>query len=172
MKPRHKRIALIVGGLASLAVASVLVLNALDSNIALYVTPTEVADGKSPQGKAFRIGGLVKEGSIKRTDMTVNFVITDTAKEIPVAYTGILPDLFREGKGAVIQGKLGADGKFAATEVLAKHDENYMPPEAADALKKAQAPKVGAGNTAYQAGNATPAAPAGATKPTPATPSY
>ena len=138
MKPRHKRIALIGGGLASLAVAAVLVLNALDSNIALYVTPSEVAAGKAPQGKAFRIGGLVKEESVKRNDLTVRFVITDTAKEIPVAYTGILPDLFREGKGAVVQGRLGGDGVFAATEVLAKHDENYMPPEAKHAIEQAQ----------------------------------
>lgn len=138
MKPRQKRIALIAGGLASVALAAVLTLNALDSNIALYVTPSEVAAGKSPQGKAFRIGGLVKEGSVKRQDMTVRFLITDTAKEIPVAYTGILPDLFREGKGAVIQGRLGGDGIFAATEVLAKHDENYMPPEAKHAVEQAQ----------------------------------
>ena len=138
MKPRQKRIALIVGGLASLAIAAGLALNALDSNIALYVTPTEVAAGKAPQGKAFRIGGLVKEGSVKRQDMTVRFVITDTAKEIPVAYTGILPDLFRDGKGAVVQGRLGGDGVFAATEVLAKHDENYMPPEAKHAVDQAQ----------------------------------
>lgn len=138
MKPRQKRIALIVGGLASLALAAVLTLNALDSNIALYVTPSEVAAGKAPQGKAFRIGGLVKEGSVKRQDMTVRFVMTDMAKDIPVAYTGILPDLFRDGKGAVVQGRLGSDGIFTATEVLAKHDENYMPPEAAAALKQAQ----------------------------------
>jgi cytochrome c-type biogenesis protein CcmE len=138
MKARHKRIALIVGGLASLAVAAGLALNALDSNIAMYVTPSEVAAGKSPQGKAFRIGGLVKEGSVKRQDMTVRFVVTDMAKEIPVAYTGILPDLFRDGKGAVVQGRLGSDGIFVASEVLAKHDENYMPPEAAAALKQAQ----------------------------------
>jgi len=138
MKPRQKRIALIVGGLASLGIAAMLTLNALDSNIALYVTPTEVAAGKSPQGKAFRIGGLVKEGSIKRQDMTVRFIITDTAKEIPVAYTGILPDLFRDGKGAVVQGRLGSDGVFTATEVLAKHDENYMPPEAKHAIDQAQ----------------------------------
>ncbi len=138
MKPRHKRIALIVGGLASLAVAAGLSLNALDSNIAMYVTPSEVAAGKSPQGKAFRIGGLVKEGSVKRQDMTVRFVVTDMVKDIPVAYTGILPDLFRDGKGAVVQGRLGSDGIFVASEVLAKHDENYMPPEAAAALKQAQ----------------------------------
>jgi cytochrome c-type biogenesis protein CcmE len=138
MKPRQKRIALIVGGLASLAIAAGLALNALDSNIALYVTPSEVAAGKSPQGRAFRIGGLVKEGSVKRQDMTVRFVMTDTVKEIPVAYTGILPDLFRDGKGAVVQGRLGSDGVFAATEVLAKHDENYMPPEAKHAVDEAQ----------------------------------
>lgn len=138
MKLRHKRIALIAGGLASLGIAAGLALNALDSNIAMYVTPSEVAAGKSPQGKAFRIGGLVKEGSVKRQDMTVHFVITDMARDIPVAYTGILPDLFRDGKGAVVQGRLGKDGVFSATEVLAKHDENYMPPEAAAALKQAQ----------------------------------
>jgi len=138
MKPRQKRIALIAGGLAAIALVAVLTLNALDSNIALYVTPTEVLAGKAPQGKAFRIGGLVKEGSIKRQDLTVRFIVTDTAKDIPVAYTGILPDLFREGKGAVVQGKLGGDGVFTATEVLAKHDENYMPPEAQHAVDQAR----------------------------------
>ncbi len=138
MKPRHKRIALISGGLAAIAIAAVFVLNALDSNIALYITPSEVAAGKAPQDKAFRIGGMVKEGSIKRVDTTVNFVITDTVKEIPVYYTGILPDLFKEGKGAVVQGKLNADGRFTASEVLAKHDENYMPPAAKDAVDQAQ----------------------------------
>lgn len=144
MKPRQKRIALIGGGLVTLGIAAALTLNALDSNIALYVTPTEVAAGKAPQGKAFRIGGLVKQGSVKRQELKVSFVITDTAKDIPVAYSGILPDLFREGKGAVVQGRLGADGVFAATEVLAKHDENYMPPEAqhaVDQAKKAQTEK-------------------------------
>jgi cytochrome c-type biogenesis protein CcmE len=138
MKPRHKRIALIAGGLAAIAIAAVFVLNALDSNIALYVTPSEVAAGKSPKDKAFRIGGMVKEGSIKRVDTTVSFVVTDTVKEIPVSYTGILPDLFKEGKGAVVQGRLGPDGRFTASEVLAKHDENYMPPAAKDAVDQAQ----------------------------------
>jgi len=138
MKPRQKRIALIAGGLATLAVAAALVLNALDSNIALYVTPSEVVAGKAPLGKAFRIGGMVREGSVQRNDLTVRFVITDTAKDIPVAYTGILPDLFKEGKGAVVQGRLGADGLFTASEVLAKHDENYMPPEAQHAVEQAQ----------------------------------
>ena len=138
MKPRHKRTAIIVGGLAAVGIAAALVLNALNSNIALYVTPSEVAAGKAPQGQAFRIGGMVKEGSLKRDNLTVSFVITDTAKDIPVAYTGILPDLFKEGKGAVIQGRLNPDGQFKATEVLAKHDENYMPPEAQHAVDQAQ----------------------------------
>ena len=138
MKPRHKRAALIVGGLAAVGIAAAMVLNALNSNIALYVTPSEVAAGKAPQGQAFRIGGMVKAGSVKRDNLTVNFVVTDTAQDIPVAYTGILPDLFREGKGAVVQGKLTADGRFVASEVLAKHDENYMPPAAQHAVDQAQ----------------------------------
>ena len=138
MKPRHKRAAIIVGALIAIAIAAVLILNALNSNIALYVTPSEVAAGKSPAGQAFRIGGMVKDGSVKRDGLTVHFVITDMVKDIPVAYTGILPDLFKEGKGAVIQGRLNPDGQFAASEVLAKHDENYMPPEAKHALEQAQ----------------------------------
>ena len=138
MKNWKKRGAIVLAGLAAVGVASALVLNALNSNIALYVTPTEVAAGKSPKGQAFRIGGMVKEGSVRRDNLTVHFVVTDTVKEIPVAYTGILPDLFKEGKGAVVQGKLGADGNFAASEVLAKHDENYMPPAAQHSVDQAQ----------------------------------
>jgi cytochrome c-type biogenesis protein CcmE len=138
MKPRQKRIALIVGGLAALGIASAFVLNALDSNIAFFVTPSEIAAGKAPQGKAFRVGGMVKEGSLARDNLTVSFVITDTAKDVKVNYTGILPDLFKEGKGAVAQGRINPDGSFAATEVLAKHDENYMPPEAQHAVDQAQ----------------------------------
>ena len=138
MKPRQKRIAIIVGALIAVGLAVVLILNALNSNIALYVTPSDVAAGKSPTGQAFRIGGMVKDGSIKRDGLTVNFVITDMVKDIPVAYTGILPDLFKEGKGAVIQGRLNPNGQFIASEVLAKHDENYMPPEAKHALEQAQ----------------------------------
>jgi cytochrome c-type biogenesis protein CcmE len=138
MKPRHKRAAIIVGALASIALAATLTLSALDSNIALYITPSEVLAGKAPQGKAFRVGGMVKDGSMVRTDMTVRFIITDTVKEIPVAYTGILPDLFKEGKGAVVQGRLDQSGLFTASEVLAKHDENYMPPEAQHAIDQAQ----------------------------------
>jgi cytochrome c-type biogenesis protein CcmE len=138
VKPRHKRAAIIVGALIAIGIAAVLILNALNSNIALYVTPSEVAAGKSPAGQVFRIGGMVKDGSVKRDGLTVHFVITDMVKDIPVAYTGILPDLFKEGKGAVIQGRLNPDGQFVASEVLAKHDENYMPPEAKHALEQAQ----------------------------------
>jgi cytochrome c-type biogenesis protein CcmE len=138
VKPRHKRALIIVGALATLAIAAVLILNALNSNIALYVTPSEVAAGKAPQGQTFRIGGMVKSGSLKRDELVVHFIITDMVKEIPVAYKGILPDLFKEGKGAVVQGKLDANGQFIASEVLAKHDENYMPPEAKHALEQAQ----------------------------------
>ena len=138
MKPRHKRIALIVGGLASLGAAAYFVLGALNSNIALFYTPTQVTAGEAPKDRAFRIGGLVKTGTVQRNEMTIRFVVTDTAKEIPVAFTGILPDLFKEGKGVVAQGKLAADGQFVASEVLAKHDENYMPPEAKHAVEQAQ----------------------------------
>jgi cytochrome c-type biogenesis protein CcmE len=138
VKPRYKRAAIIVGALIAIGMAAVLILNALNSNIALYVTPSEVAAGKSPAGQVFRIGGMVKDGSVKRDGLTVHFVITDLVKDIPVAYTGILPDLFKEGKGAVIQGRLNPDGQFIASEVLAKHDENYMPPEAKHALEQAQ----------------------------------
>lgn len=138
MKPRYKRALIIVAALIAIGVAALLILNALNSNIALYVTPSEIAAGKAPQGQAFRIGGMVKNGSLKREGLTVHFVITDLVKDIPVAYTGILPDLFKEGKGAVVQGRMNANGEFIASEVLAKHDENYMPPEAKHALDQAQ----------------------------------
>ncbi len=138
MKKWKKRAAIVAAGVAAVGVAAALVLNALNSNIALYVTPSDVAAGKSPQGQAFRIGGMVKDGSLRRDNLTVHFVVTDTVKEIPVSYTGILPDLFKEGKGAVVQGRLGANGDFVASEVLAKHDENYMPPAAQQALDQAK----------------------------------
>ncbi len=139
MKPRQKRLALIVGGLAVLGVASWLVLSAFNENLVFFYSPSQVANHEVPQGKAFRIGGLVQEGSVKRLPdgVTVTFNVTDTAKVIPVAYKGILPDLFKEGKGVVAQGKFGSDGVFTAHEVLAKHDENYMPPEAAHAVEQA-----------------------------------
>ncbi len=140
MKPRHKRFLFIVIAVAGLAAAAGLVLNALDKNVSLYFTPTQVFNKEAPQGRSFRIGGLVEESSVKRAadGLTVNFVITDRHKSIPVVYKGILPDLFKEGKGVVAQGKVEADGVMHADEVLAKHDENYMPPEAKDALDKAQ----------------------------------
>ena len=141
MKPRHKRALAISCGLAALGVAVALVLNAFNSNLVFFFSPTQVSANEAPQGRSFRIGGLVEEGSIKRETqgLTTRFVVTDLAKTIPVTYTGLLPDLFKEGKGVVAQGKLGADGIFRADQVLAKHDENYMPPEAADALAKAKA---------------------------------
>jgi cytochrome c-type biogenesis protein CcmE len=140
MKPRHKRIAIIAAGLAALSIAAALVLNAFQSNLVFFFSPTQVMASEAPRGKAFRIGGMVETGSLKRESdgLTVHFRVTDTAKTIPVVYTGILPDLFKEGKGVVAQGRLGPDGEFQATEVLAKHDENYMPPQAAHAIEQAQ----------------------------------
>jgi cytochrome c-type biogenesis protein CcmE len=129
----------IFGGLAGLGVAAALVLNAFQSNLVFFFTPTQVAAREAPQGRPFRVGGLVEAGSLKRepNSLTVRFRVTDTRETIPVSYTGLLPDLFKEGKGVVAQGTLGPDGVFHAREVLAKHDENYMPPAAADAVKQA-----------------------------------
>ena len=137
MKPRHKRLAWIGGIVASVAVAAGLVLNAFQSNLVFFFSPSQVVAKEAPTSKTFRLGGLVKEGSVKRDGTQVEFAVTDTAKTITVRYTGILPDLFKEGKGVVAQGQLQGDGVFVAREVLAKHDENYMPPEAAEALKRA-----------------------------------
>lgn len=140
MKPRQKRFVFIIAGVVGVGIAVALVLNALDKNVSLYFTPTQVFNHEAPEGRSFRIGGLVEVGSVKREadGLTVNFVITDTHKSLPAVYRGILPDLFKEGKGVVAQGKMQADGIMHADEVLAKHDENYMPPEAADAIKKAE----------------------------------
>lgn len=138
MKPRHKRLALIGGIVASVAVAAGLVLNAFQSNLVFFFSPSQVMAKEAPSAKTFRLGGLVKEGSVKRNGTQVEFDVTDTAKTISVRYTGILPDLFKEGKGVVAQGQLQGDGVFVAREVLAKHDENYMPPEAVEALKRAK----------------------------------
>ncbi|MDH4061789.1 MAG: cytochrome c maturation protein CcmE [Aquincola sp.] len=148
MKPRTKRALAIVAGVVTLGIASALVLNAFQSNLVFFFSPTQVAGAEAPKDRAFRIGGLVEKGSVKRdaNGLTVTFIVTDTAKTVPVTYTGMLPDLFQEGKGVVAQGKLRADGVFVAEQVLAKHDENYMPPEAAEALEKAkhgQMPSLG-----------------------------
>ena len=147
MKPRHRRLIWIVLGLAALAVAAGLVLNAFRQNLVFFFTPTQVAKGEAPQGRAFRIGGLVEVGSLHRIegDTVSTFRVTDRARSIEVRYRGILPDLFKEGAGAVAQGSLQPDGSFVASEVLAKHDENYMPPEAAEALKRAGHPAAAGG---------------------------
>ena len=137
MKPRHKKLALVGGLLAAVGVAVALVLNAFQSNLVFFFSPSQVAAHAAPTGRTFRVGGLVEPGSLKVDGTKVQFVITDTAQTVPVRFEGILPDLFKEGKGVVVQGQLH-EGVFVAREVLAKHDENYMPPEAADALKRAQ----------------------------------
>jgi cytochrome c-type biogenesis protein CcmE len=138
MKPRNKRLAIIGGIVGAVAVAAGLVLNAFQSNLVFFFSPSQVEAKEAPTSRTFRLGGLVKEGSVKRNGTEVEFAVTDTAKTITVRFTGILPDLFKEGKGVVAQGQLRDDGVFVAREVLAKHDENYMPPEAAEALKQAQ----------------------------------
>lgn len=136
MKPRHKRLAIAAGVVAVVGAAGALVLNAFQSNLVFFYTPTQVATNEAPSERTFRLGGLVVANSVKRDGVMVNFAVTDTSKTVPVRFEGILPDLFKEGKGVVAQGRL-RDGVFEAREVLAKHDENYMPPEAAEALKKA-----------------------------------
>lgn len=139
MKPRHKKMAIIALSVTALTTAAILVLNVFQSNLVFFFSPSQIAANEAPIGKSFRIGGLVEEGSLKRqgNSTTISFAVTDTAEVIPVMYTGILPDLFKEGKGVVAQGKMSDDGIFYADEVLAKHDENYMPPEAASALEQA-----------------------------------
>ena len=141
MKPRHQRLLAVVAGVALIAIAAALVLNAFRGNVVFFFSPSEVAAKQAPLKGAFRLGGMVEKGSLKRSSdgLTVQFIVTDTVKSIPVVYKGMLPDLFKEGKGVVTQGSLGGDGVFRASQVLAKHDENYMPPEAAHALSKAQA---------------------------------
>ena len=138
MKPRHKRLAIIGGIVGAVAVAAGLVLNAFQSNLVFFYSPSQVLAKEAPMGRTFRVGGLVKPGSVQRNGTEVQFAVTDTAQTIVVKYTGILPDLFQQGKGVVAQGRLGDDGVFIARDVLAKHDENYMPPEVAEALKHAQ----------------------------------
>jgi cytochrome c-type biogenesis protein CcmE len=136
MKPRHKRLAIILVGVIGIVAAGLFILNAFRSNLVYFFSPTEALEGKAPVGELFRLGGMVEKGSVRKSadGLAVDFVVTDTNKAIPVYYKGVLPDLFREGQGVVVQGKLGTDQRFTAREVLAKHDENYMPPEAAKAL--------------------------------------
>ena len=145
MKARHKRLGFVVAGLVGLGLATWLVVNALDNNLSYFFSPTEVKQNKAPAEHIFRLGGLVEAGSLERgKELTIRFNVTDNAYRIPVAYTGILPDLFAEGQGVIAQGKMGMDGVFIASEVLAKHDENYMPPEVADALEQSHNAATGA----------------------------
>ncbi len=144
MKKRHKRIVFIVASLAALGLTFGLVLRALKSNVAFFLSPSEVAAKQAPTGKTFRIGGLVQNGTLKREPdgLTIRFAVTDTANSIPIVYKGILPDLFKEGRGCVAQGRVGGDGVFYADQIMAKHDEKYMPPEAGQAIDKAKATKT------------------------------
>ena len=146
MKRRHKRIGIIIVGLAGLSLAAFLVAGAFRQNLVFFFSPTQVAAKEAPVDRTFRIGGLVEDGTLKRDNdgLTVRFTVTDTAASIPVVYKGILPDLFKEGRGCVAQGKIGPDGVFQAEQVLAKHDENYMPPEAGEAIDKAKHAKEAA----------------------------
>lgn len=161
MKRRNKRLALIVSGITVLGVAAYFVLSAFNENLVFFFSPSDVVQGKAPQGRKFRIGGLVEIGSIKRQEdgLTIGFVVTDTNNTVPVRYKGILPDLFKEGKGVVAQGKVGPDGVFEADEVLAKHDENYMAPEAQEALDQAQKAREEAASDNTNTVTETPAPP-------------
>jgi len=140
MKKRHKRAVFIFACLAAISLATWLVLGAFRNNLVFFFSPTQIATKEAPVGKTFRIGGLVQDGTLKRDmdGLTVRFTVTDTANTIPVVYKGILPDLFKEGRGCVAQGRVGTDGVFYADQIMAKHDENYMPPEAARALDQAK----------------------------------
>ena len=151
MKRRHKRIGIILAGLVGLGIATYLIASAFRNNLVFFFSPTQVAAKEAPVNRTFRIGGLVEEGTLKRDGdgLTVRFTVTDTAASIPVVYKGILPDLFKEGRGCVAQGRLGSDGVFRAEEVLAKHDENYMPPEAGDAIDKAKHAKEASKSVVY-----------------------
>ena len=150
MTVKQKRLALILGGLGIIAVAVGLVLTAFNQNLVFFFTPSQITAKEAPTGRTFRLGGMVETGSVKRNGVNVSFRVTDTAQTVAVNYAGILPDLFREGKGVVAQGTLGDDGVFRAKEVLAKHDENYMPPEAASAVEKAQKARDMAAKTLKQ----------------------
>lgn len=151
MKRRHKRIGIILAGLVGLGIATYLIASAFRNNLVFFFSPTQVAAKEAPVNRTFRIGGLVEEGTLQRDNdgLTVRFTVTDTAASIPVVYKGILPDLFKEGRGCVAQGRLGDDGIFRAEEVLAKHDENYMPPEAGDAIDKAKHAKEASKSVVY-----------------------
>jgi cytochrome c-type biogenesis protein CcmE len=149
---------LVAAALVGVGFAVALALRAFQENLLYFYSPSQVSRGEAPTDKRFRVGGLVVVGSVARDPgtLTVRFRLTDTLQELPVTYTGILPDLFREGQGIVTHGRLAADGVFAADEVLAKHDENYMPPDVADSLKKAHAEGVAKSKARAAQGNAPP----------------
>ena len=136
MKPKHRRLAYITGGVVLLGAATALVLSAFQDNLVFFYSPSDLVEREVEPGRRFRLGGLVEEGSLRRDGATVHFVVTDLVQTVPVSYTGVLPDLFREGQGVITEGALGADGRFTAASVLARHDETYLPKEVADALKK------------------------------------
>jgi cytochrome c-type biogenesis protein CcmE len=166
MTPRQRRLTLVIGILAGVSIAGVLALSAFRKNVTFFFDPTQVAAGQVPAGERFRLGGMVTEGSLKRApgSLEVRFVVTDFSHQVPVSYTGVLPDLFREGAGVVAHGHLGPDGTFIADEVLAKHDEKYMPPEVARSLKR----RHGESRTESESATSPPgAAPAPAAAPTP-----
>lgn len=139
MTRKKRRMYVVIAGMATLGIAAALVLNAFEDNLVFFFSPTELADRELAPGQVIRVGGLVEADSVKRLDdgLTVTFSVTDTANTLPIRFTGVLPDLFREGQGIVAEGTLAPDGVFVARDVLAKHDETYMPPEVADALKQA-----------------------------------
>jgi cytochrome c-type biogenesis protein CcmE len=160
MTPRRRRLALVLGILAGVSIAAALAFSAFRQNVTFFFDPTEVAAGKVPAGERFRLGGMVKEGSLRRTagSLEVNFVVTDFSHEVPVSYGKLLPDLFREGAGVVAHGRLRADGTFVADEVLAKHDEKYMPPEVARSLKRRHGDSRAEPAAPATAGSSAPAA--------------
>lgn len=155
MKPRQKRLMFVGAGVVGIGVAATLVLFAFQQNMMFFFSPSQVMAKEAPADRAFRLGGMVKEGSLQRASdgLTVSFLVTDNAEEVTVNFTGILPDLFKEGQGVVAQGKLGSQGVFLADEVLAKHDETYMPPEVAKALEEGKASAAGRPMNMNQAAN-------------------
>jgi cytochrome c-type biogenesis protein CcmE len=159
MTPRRRRMALVLGIVAGVAIAGALALSAFRQNVTFFFDPTQVASGKVPAGERFRLGGMVTQGSLHRApgSLEVRFVVTDFSHDVPVSYTGVLPDLFREGAGVVAHGRMRADGTFVADEVLAKHDEKYMPPEVARSLKRRHG-ESRADGTAAPAAPSTPSA--------------
>jgi cytochrome c-type biogenesis protein CcmE len=163
MTPRQRRMTLVVGILAGVSIAGALALSAFKKNVTFFFDPSQVAAGQVPAGERFRLGGMVTEGSLHREpgSIEVRFVVTDFSHSVPVVYDKVLPDLFREGAGVVAHGRLRADGTFVADDVLAKHDEKYMPPEVARSLKRRHGESRQEGTPAAAGPEAAPATPPG-----------